>query len=258
LGRVDSKITSNLAKQYKPAEPRLSPTFSPSKDVTVIICTLDPPKKELAVCLYSVFINNPKEIIISTTKPHLEQVLRFITKFVNKWEFDRNKITVTADAEQGIRTQLKAAIEKAKGSVIATCNDSIVWAPTYLTYMLACLEDPKVGAVSPPIVVGIPDDRMKRDVITVWEVAGTKLAYRGPGSGTSMHVAAKWCWILSGATGVYRAEILQNKDFLHAFTNDYWRGKKLDVGDDTFISRWLLKHGKSQVLSCPCSLLKLC
>lgn len=58
-----------------------------------------------------------------------------------------------------------------------------------------------------------------------------------------MHAAAKWCWILAGTTGLYRAHILKDPSFSKAFLNDFWNGVRLDVGDDTFISRWLLKNG---------------
>jgi hypothetical protein len=40
-----------------------------------------------------------------------------------------------------------------------------------------------------------------------------------------------------------RARILQDTIFIEGYTNDNWRGKKLDVGKDTSISRWLQSHG---------------
>lgn len=69
-------------------------------------------------------------------REHLEEVLRYIRSVVDCYSLHSRKITVIP-AEKGVRTQLKAA-EKAKGSVIATCNDRIVWSPTSLTHMLAC------------------------------------------------------------------------------------------------------------------------
>ena len=57
-----------------------------------------------------------------------------------------------------------------------------------------------------------------------------------------MYVAAKWCWILAGTSGVYRAHILKDPSFAEGYLNDFWNGVKLDVGEDTFISRWLLKN----------------
>jgi hypothetical protein len=41
----------------------------------------------------------------------------------------------------------------------------------------------------------------------------------------------------------FRARILQDPLFIECYTNDNWRGKKLDVGKDTFISRLLQSHG---------------
>jgi hypothetical protein len=41
----------------------------------------------------------------------------------------------------------------------------------------------------------------------------------------------------------FRSRILQDPLFIEGYTNDNWRGKKLDVGKDTFISRWLQLHG---------------
>ncbi|KAK3317058.1 hypothetical protein B0H66DRAFT_605319 [Apodospora peruviana] len=46
----------------------------------------------------------------------------------------------------------------------------------------------------------------------------------------------------------YRASLLQRDDFYDQFMNDIWHGPfgqktRLDSGDDTFSSRWVLKHG---------------
>lgn len=235
-GIVDSKITAEFASLYRPAPVAENPRFTPEQDVTAIVITLDPPA-ELRECLLNAYLNNPLEIIISTPKEHVRAVLEALRQLVYSAELDRTRFSVI-ESERGARVQLATAIEKAKGSIIATCNDRVEWQPGYLTHMLACFENPKVGAAGPYIVPRPGEE----DSITPWEVAGTKLAARSPTSWTSMHVAAKWCWILCGATAVFRARILKQRDFLEAYTNDYWGGKKLDVGDDTFISRWLLKN----------------
>jgi hypothetical protein len=39
-----------------------------------------------------------------------------------------------------------------------------------------------------------------------------------------------------------RARILQEPLFIEGYTNDNWKGKKLDVGRVTSISRWLQSH----------------
>lgn len=188
----------------------------------------------------NIYWNNPFEILISTPKEHVPAVLEVIRELVYAADLDRTKFSVI-ESEAGARDQLKTAIEKARGAIIATCNDRVIWAPQYLVHMLACFENPKVGAAGPYITPSRPIERRNKD-ITPWEVAGAKLASRSAASWTSMHVAASWCWILCGATCVFRTAILKDIKFLEAYTNDYWGGKKLDVGDDTFISRWLLKN----------------
>jgi hypothetical protein len=40
-----------------------------------------------------------------------------------------------------------------------------------------------------------------------------------------------------------RQGILQDPLFIEGYTNDNWRGKKLDVGKGIFISRWLQPRG---------------
>ncbi|KAE8444648.1 hypothetical protein EG329_014396 [Mollisiaceae sp. DMI_Dod_QoI] len=238
-GRLDSSIASNFASKYKPAPIAENPTFTPEEDVSVLVNTLNPPPAFKA-CLVRWYENNPLEIVITTTKTHFGDVLSIVNRAISENGLDPTRFIVIT-SEKGARVQFKAGIEKAKGNIIAKVDDHIFWSRKYLNHMLAALEDPKVGGVAPPIKVYIPEDRRSRDQITPWEVAATKLAHRGPGSATSMHVAAKWCWILAGVTGVFRAKILKDPEFLQGYTNDTWRGAKLDVGEDTFVSRWLLK-----------------
>ncbi|CAL3969923.1 unnamed protein product [Diplocarpon coronariae] len=98
--------------------------------------------------------------------------------------------------DEGARNQLLAGITVAKGTIIATSDNHIEWAPTYLTHMLACFAEPTVGAAAPQIKVKLSEER--KAMVGPWEVAATKLADRGPGSATVMHVAATSCWILAG------------------------------------------------------------
>lgn len=50
----------------------------------------------------------------------------------------------------------------------------------FLINMLACLENPEVGAAgASPVNASIPEDRRSPDVITPWEVAGAKRLFKG-------------------------------------------------------------------------------
>jgi hypothetical protein len=76
---------------------------------------------------------------------------------------------------------------------------------------------------------------------TVWERLGL---LRHVGDGVDFHASllihgGVFCH--HGSTAAYRASILQDASFVHAFTNDYWRGR-LNSEDDQFLCRWLVNH----------------
>ncbi|KAI9054622.1 hypothetical protein LZ554_001775 [Drepanopeziza brunnea f. sp. 'monogermtubi'] len=235
-GWVDHFVNKHYSSQYQPAPIRQNPKYTPN-DVSVVVRTLHPPVVFLE-CLKLWLDNNPLEILICTTKEYLDEVEHLVHETLIGRD-DRKKVRVIV-SEKGGRTQLLAGVMAAKGRIIATSDNHIKWPAKYLIHMLPCFEDDKVAAAGPTIKVEIPVHL--HDSITPWEVAAAKLAARGPGSGKAMYAAAKWCWILAGTTGVYRASVLQTPEFAHAYLNDYWRGVKLDVGEDTFISRWILKQ----------------
>ncbi|KAE9366737.1 glycosyltransferase family 2 protein [Stipitochalara longipes BDJ] len=234
---IDYYVNRNYASKYRPVPIDPNPIFTPN-DVSVIVCTLKP-HTVFKACLVRWFENKPAEIIICTTKEHIEEVKYIVNEAVLEG-IDRSKVKILV-SEMGARNQLMKGVWEAKGKIIATSDNHIFWSRNYLINMLPCFEDADVGAAAPEIKVYIPEER--RAKITPWEVAAVKLANRGPGSATMMHVAARWCWIIVGTSGIYRAHILKDPEFAKSFLNDFWNGMRLDVGNDTFISRWLLKHG---------------
>ncbi len=47
---------------------------------------------------------------------------------------------------------------------------------------------------------------------------------------------------MSGRTGAYRSEILQNHEFLEGFQTERWGDFNLNADDDNFVTRWLVSH----------------
>lgn len=146
-GRSDAEVMSTFASRYKPALVASNPTFTPKKDVSVVIPTLSPPAAFKA-CLQRIFENDPLEIIIVTTEEHLDKVTKLVRDVVSDQGLDLSKV-VFVTSEQGARVQFTAGVEKAKGSIIAKCDDHIFWSRHFLTHMLACFEDRNVGAACP-------------------------------------------------------------------------------------------------------------
>ncbi|KAJ5052053.1 uncharacterized protein L3040_001813 [Drepanopeziza brunnea f. sp. 'multigermtubi'] len=235
-GWVDHFVNKYYSSRYQPAPIQKNPKYTPN-DVSVVVRTLKPPVV-FPQCLKLWLDNNPLEILICTTKDYLHEVENLVHETLIGRD-DRAKVRVIV-SEKGGRKQLLAGVMAAEGRIIATSDNHIKWPAKYLIHMLPCFEDDKVAAAGPSIKVEIPAHR--HDSITPWEVAAVKLAARGPGSGKAMYAAAKWCWILAGTTGVYRASVLQTPEFAQEYLNDYWCGVNLDVGEDTFISRWILKQ----------------
>lgn len=139
-------------------------------------------------------------------------------------------------SEKGKRLQMVAGLEVAKGSLIAFSDDHIRWGPRCLVSLLACFEDQKdkdgkiedkqIGAVAPTVDAYLPASRQNLKTITPWEIAAMKFIPRGPDGGwiTALYAASKWCFVIGGAAGVYRADILRNKEFIKAFEADIWGG----------------------------------
>ena len=230
-----------LISKYKPISPASHPTYTPSKDVSLVVVTLNP-SAIFKDCLLKWYGNKPLEIIIATTELYHEAIQEMVTEVVSEHQLDPTKIRIVT-SEKGIRLQFIRGINEAKGSIIAKSDDQILWSPTFLTHMLAPFEDPKIGAVAPPVVVNIPESRRSQEVITPWEVAGTKYVISGVDGHKARYVAARWHWVLGGMTVLFRADIVRDTKFQEAFTSETLRGKPLDAGDDTFYTRWLFKHG---------------
>lgn len=166
-------------------------------------------------------------------------------------------------------------IRMARGQVIALVDDDAFWpATTVLPYLLAGLEDPKVGGVQgkqryvisgrqlflniltsssdedqvtpadhSPLSAYLPDHRREATEITPWEVAAIRLLEIQNRIQAVRFAADEGCFSLIGRTTLLRSSILQDEEFLRAMCNDSWAGNKLSTGDDCFISRWMMAQG---------------
>ncbi|PVH73701.1 glycosyltransferase family 2 protein [Cadophora sp. DSE1049] len=237
-GLVDYYFDKYYSSKYKPAI--RGPLTRTSKSVSVVVRTLQPPLifKE---CLLAWMQNKPLEIIISTTMEHIAAVNAIVKEAIKEMKGVHPRVLTIVSAE-GARKQLLAGVLEAEGEIIATSDNHILWGPQYLDHMLPCFDDPRVGAAGPQITVNIPKERQHPDKITKWEVAGTRLIDRAS-CNVMMLVAAQWVWILPGTTCMIRSHLLKNDEFTEGYLNDTWNGVLLDVGEDTWVSRYILRRG---------------
>lgn len=229
----------SAASRLSPVPLSSDPRFNPSRDVSVIVPTIDA-DDTFAEALVTWLLNKPLEIIIVTIESRLSETRRLVTKACQKSSGGSAatipRVTVLGVPRAGKRLQMSYGIRRAKGSIIILSDDDAFWPSLLLHYVLACFEDPRVGGVGTRQRARLPTNREP----SVWEyLASRRLDTRNTSIMSTNYIDGS-VTCLSGRTAGYRAEILQDPAFIHNFNNDLWRGKyRLDSGDDTFITRWL-------------------
>ncbi|KAE9364312.1 glycosyltransferase family 2 protein [Stipitochalara longipes BDJ] len=237
-GRMEKALDRRYLARYQPVPIPSKCIYTPDQ-VSVIVCTVD---TLLARCLRSWLANKPLELLIVTISEHKNQILSVVAN-ASLSDADFAKVKVIESPTKGKRPQLAVGIRNAKGAIIASTDDHISWSPEFLKGMLPCFENETVGAVGPTISAVISKDRQDSNIITPWEVAATRVAWNRNPQLKATYAAARWCWVLAGGTAVFRAFILKDPMFILGYTNDTWMGKKMEAGEDNFVSRWLQSHG---------------
>ncbi|KAI1342957.1 polysaccharide synthase [Xylariaceae sp. FL0016] len=241
-GRVDAWYLNKHGKLYKPVPKPEKPRYK-TQDVSVLVCTIGP-NYNFALCVRRWLANNPLELIFVTTNDRVDIISAILDKVkITLSPAQAAKIRLLSTPIVNKRVQMIEGVNAARGSILATVDDHILWTENMLEHMLPCFEDPQIGGVGPSTDVYIPADRQNQDCITVAETIATRMAWKRKGGGGMAFAATDWVWILAGTTTLFRTTILQDPKFQHAHQHDYWMGHKLAVGDDTFISRWLQRHG---------------
>ncbi|KAG4438032.1 hypothetical protein IFR05_006491 [Cadophora sp. M221] len=241
-GIIDHYLNKYYCARYKPAV--CGSNTRTTNSVSVVIRTLEP-LPIFKACLVQWLVNNPLQVIICTTYEYLEKVSTLVRKIIQEIKGDRTKIRIIV-AEQGARSQFMAGVLEAKGEIVATSDNHILWGPDYLSNILPCFDDPKLSLISTLRSLLFSSAPLEGTRLLIWRtVATARLAHRERGTVSAaimLHVIVRWCWILPGTTAIYRTHILQNPGFVRSYLNDYWNGVKFDAGDDTWISRYLLRN----------------
>ncbi|KAK1756719.1 hypothetical protein QBC47DRAFT_341437 [Echria macrotheca] len=245
-GYIDSKISARYSAQYKPYPIRQNPTYTPSRDVSVVSCMLNPEPLFISR-LASWLRNDPSEVVLSTRAAFVGKVQAAL----DSCDFDTSKvrIVVAPDSLPGFRGQMVTGLRAARCPIIAKVDGHILWGDEYLVHMLASFEDPSVGASGGAMTVFIAPERQNPESVTPAEVAATKMLFGAARCcKTDIFAAARFRWIIAGGSVLYRAALVTSDAFVAGFMNDIWhspfgRRTRLDTGDDTFISRWIARQG---------------
>ncbi|KAI1284202.1 putative polysaccharide synthase Cps1 [Xylaria sp. FL0933] len=209
----------------KPTPIQLQPMYS-GKDVTVVIPTTFKSPSELVECLRSVTACSPSAIIIVTSNANVQ----LLSSYCHKNKF---KVTVLGVEKLNKRVQILEAMPHVKTAITILADDDVFWPESFLDYLLAVFEDPKVGA-------GGPLQRVKRQANpSGWNFLGIGYLERRNFNNLACNSIDGSISTLSGRTAAYRTEILQTNEFFEYFMNDSWRGKKIHIGDDKCLTRYV-------------------
>ncbi|KAJ3101590.1 hypothetical protein HDU97_001269 [Phlyctochytrium planicorne] len=228
---------------YKPIKPRRRPRFNPSRDVTILVPTIDS-GEEIKAAIRTWLANKPFEIIFITT----EKARADLEKLAEEVNPDRDIVRVITISKPNKRNQMTAGINHVKTELTVFCDDDVLWPDTMLKYMLAPFEDRAMGGVGTSQVAIPLGKRM-----TIWEIlAAFRLSMRNVEITASTYIDGGVC-CLSGRTATYRTSILRDPNFQWEFTHEFWRKKyHQHSGDDKFLTRWMHSHGwKTYIQCCP-------
>lgn len=246
-GQYDLYLITKWLKKYRATPLPEKPTLRPENDVSLIVCTLDPPARFLP-CLRQWLANNPLEIIICTTAKHMDSVCALVESAEGLTYADMDKIhiievrvpisneqSVRIDThhhlpaqsdKQGVRPQFITAARIARGSIIARSDDHITWGSAhFLEHMLAPLDpasdaDPRIAAVMPPIETWIDPSRRNAASANAWETAATR-GVDGRNAGVkAVWAGQKWSICLVGLSFLIRADVVKDPVFQKVFLND--------------------------------------
>ncbi|TPX50928.1 hypothetical protein SeLEV6574_g00615 [Synchytrium endobioticum] len=220
---------------YKPINPRKRPTYRASRDVTILVPTIDS-GEEIKKAVRTWLTCDPYEIIfitIPSAKPALEELAR-------ECDSTGKRIRVITVAKGNKRNQMIAGINQVKTEITVFCDDDVLWPKTMMDYMLAPFEDKQMGGVGTSQTV-LPVGKW----MTIWEILSAyRIAMRNIETTSSTYIDGGVC-CLSGRTAAYRTCILRDPDFQWKFAHEYCHQWKTYVQsckeaelESTFKNNW--------------------
>lgn len=232
--RLLGGIYANLT--YKAYPIPESPTYTPDKDVTVVIPTVFKSPSELAECIGRVLTCSPNKIFVVLLDSNVAACRALCT------EHSFDNVTVLGVPKLGKRTQMLTALAHVETELVVWADDDVFWPADYLHNLIAIFENPKVGA-------GGTCQRTRRTngsswyPTNFWNILGISYLERRVFNNITTNAIDGSISTLSGRSSAYRTKILKCEEFSHYFTTDSWKGKLLNSDDDKCLTRYVYSHG---------------
>ncbi|KAK4444748.1 N-acetylglucosaminyltransferase [Podospora aff. communis PSN243] len=230
---------------YEPSTlaPGKTPTYTPSKDVTVILPTIDPTGVDFLECILTCAQNAPACIIVVTAGNDLLTKTRAAVDPIRS-QFPSIAIHVTCTQVASKRMQVAHAIPLVQTRLIVLLDDHVFWKPTFLTSLLLPFEDPTIG------IVGCNKTVRRVPGLSTWgrfwNHLGAIYLLRHNFEIRASNAIDGGVFVVSARTCALRAEIMQDPAFIAAYTHEtFFFGLvgPLNCSDDNFSTRWCVAHG---------------
>ncbi|KAK5631100.1 hypothetical protein RRF57_006815 [Xylaria bambusicola] len=241
-GLVERRLMHQYISQYTPFPlPSPSSRLFNTSDVSIIVPTVGFEPSQFSRALISWLSNKPLEVIVVTTHRECTRTQALLNSEPIQAAVNETGLRLLTVAVANKRTQLVCGINEAKGRIIALVDDDAFWIQEILINLLAPFQVEDVGLVGGPIESYVPSERKDSAVITGWEVAALRARSKREGGNKAFYMRdGSTNFTVSGATMLLRSEILKEPVFQTEFTGETFMGQRMNSGDDSFITRWML------------------
>jgi cellulose synthase/poly-beta-1,6-N-acetylglucosamine synthase-like glycosyltransferase len=219
---------------YRQIKPQKRETAEPGeyiyskKDVTCIIPVYEPPPSFMKTIEHLV-MNEPAHIIVVadvTCEKHIREMCAAYPT-----------VEVIPESKPGKRPALITGLKATKTRLIAFVDDDVQWVDGFIDNLVAPFQYAVIGGVGVKQVARVGGPFEIIQILADMRLAVRYLELR---ASTALD---KGCSCISGRTGCYRTDLLQNEEFYDYFLNEKLFGMQLQSGDDKCVTRYMYKTG---------------
>ncbi|KAL6876791.1 nucleotide-diphospho-sugar transferase [Trichoderma novae-zelandiae] len=224
------------------------------EDVTIIIPTVsEAENQELQECLAACVSNLPGKIIISADNAYRAKRLKLL---VRSMKLNSNKISVVNTGVASKRMQMIQAVQQTDTSLVLFLDDHVFLPESFLRLSCPNFDHSDVALCGTDKIV------RRRALVSktffgkywerLWNFYGIAYLQRHNWETRATHAMDGGVFVIPARAMPARTSILKEQDFQDAFLNEYIFFNSLgpiDVGDDNFITTWVLEHDQRIELS---------